>query len=87
MVERRFPEGHKIPMTDVGARICRSVVDANAAHGVTWLHSYVNQDRTRTFCLCDAPTPDAIRKAANDTGLPIDDITELSVLDRYSCRS
>ncbi|MEO8508596.1 MAG: DUF4242 domain-containing protein [Betaproteobacteria bacterium] len=87
MVERTFPDGLKIPMTDVGARICRSVVDANAVHRVTWVHSYVNRDRARTFCIYDAPTPEAMRKAAKDASLPVDDITEVSVIDPYFHRS
>lgn len=87
MVERAFPDGLKIPMTEVGARICRSVVDANAVHGVTWVHSYVDQDRTRTFCIDDAPAPDAMRKTAKDAGRPVGDITEVSVLDPYFYRS
>ena len=87
LVERTFPDGLAIPMTDVGARICRSVVDKNAAGGVTWLHSYVNPSRTKTFCIYDAPTPEAIRKVATDNSLPVDTITEVSVLDPYFYRS
>jgi hypothetical protein len=26
------------------------VVDANAAEGVTWIHSYATGDRSRTYC-------------------------------------
>ena len=87
LVERNFPDGLNIPMTAAGARICRSVVDANAAEGVTWVHSYVNPSRTKTFCIYDAPTPEAIRKAAKDNSLPVDTITEVSVLDPYFYRS
>jgi hypothetical protein len=87
LIERTFPDGLSIPMTDVGARICRSVINANAAEGVTWVHSYVNAERTKTFCIYDAPNPEAIRKAAKDTSLPIDTITEVSVLDPYFYRS
>jgi hypothetical protein len=24
---------------------------------VTWIHSYVSQDRQKTFCIYDAPSP------------------------------
>ena len=87
VVERTFPDGLAIPMTDVGARICRTVVDKNATGGVTWLHSYVNPSRTKTFCIYDAPTPEAIRKVAKDNSLPVDAITEVSVLDPYFYRT
>jgi hypothetical protein len=50
---------------------------------VTWVHSYVTPDRRRTFCIYDAQTPEAIRKVAERNELPVDRITEVSVLDPY----
>ena len=38
--------------------------------GVTWLHSYVSEDKTKTFCVYDGPSPEAIRKSAAESGLP-----------------
>jgi hypothetical protein len=61
----------------------RTVVGANARHQVTWVHSYVSPDRTRTFCIYDGPSEDAIRAAAKDTQLPISKITEVRVLNPY----
>ena len=87
LVERTFPQGLSIPMTDEGAKVCRAVVGANAEDGVTWVHSYVNPGRTKTFCIYDAPTPEAIRHAATRNSLPVDNITEVSVLDPYFYRS
>lgn len=87
MVERNFPDGLSIPMTNEGAKVCQTVVATNAADGVTWIHSYVNPDRTKTFCVYDAATPEAIRKAAQANGLPADVITEVTVLDPYFYRS
>lgn len=83
MVERTFPKGLQIPMTADGAQACLGVVDGNAEHGVTWVHSYVNEDRTRTFCIYDGPSPESIRRAADRTGLPVDRITQVRVLDPY----
>ena len=51
--------------------------------GVTWVHSYVSEDKKTTFCVYDAPTPDAIRATAAANDLPVDRITEVSVLDPY----
>jgi DNA-binding CsgD family transcriptional regulator len=68
------------------AEAARGIVDANADHGVTWVHSYVNEDKTKTFCIYDGPSPEAIRKAAESTGLPVDSITKVSVLDPYFYR-
>ncbi len=86
LVERTFPEGLHIPVDAQGADVCMSVVGTNAKSGVTWVHSYVSMDQRKTFCIYDAPTPDAIRKSAQDNNLPIDSITAVSVLDPYFYR-
>jgi hypothetical protein len=83
MVERSFPEGLAIPITDDGATACLGVVDRNAEVGVTWVHSYVSDDKTKTFCIYDGPDPESIRRAAERNGLPIDRITRVRVLDPY----
>ncbi len=87
MVERTFPEGLEIPTNSDGAKACLTVVDANASGGVTWIHSYVSADHRKTYCIYDGPTPESIRSAAQATKLPIDTITEVSVLDPYFYRS
>jgi hypothetical protein len=86
LVERTFPEGLGISVDDQGAETLRSVVKCNAADGVTWIHSYVSDDKRKTFCIYDAPTPDTIRKSARNNGLPVDRITEVAVLDPYFYR-
>jgi len=86
LVERTFPDGLAIPMTEEGAAVCRTVVANNAEDLVTWVHSYVTPDRTRTFCIYDAPSPEAIRRAARRNNLPVDRITEVRVLDPYFYR-
>ena len=86
IVERSFPEGLHIPVNAQGADVCMSVVGTNAKSGVTWVHSYVSDDLRKTFCVYDAPTPDAIRETAHDNNLPIDSITAVSVLDPYFYR-
>jgi hypothetical protein len=83
MVERTFPDGLNIPTNAEGAQACLGVVDKNAAEGVTWVHSYVSDDKTHTYCVYDGPSPDAIRRSAGSTGLPIDTISEVRVLDPY----
>ena len=86
VVERTFPEGLGIPVDAAGAQICLGVVERNADHGVTWIHSYVTSDRTKTFCVYDGPTPESIRKVAKRNDLPVDQITQVSVLDPYFYR-
>jgi hypothetical protein len=83
VVQRSFPEGLQIQVTSGGAELCRGVVERNAQDDVTWINSFVSEDKRRTFCVYDAPTPEAIRKAATRNQLPIDEITRVSVLDPY----
>ncbi len=83
MVERTFPDGLEIPMTEEGAATCLGVVDQNAELGVTWVHSYVSEDKTKTYCIYDGPDPESIRKAAQRNGLPLDRISKVSVLNPY----
>ena len=86
LVERTFPNGLAIPVTDAGVQACQGVVTTNAEDGVTWIHSYVTPDRKQTFCVYDGPSPEAIRLAAQRNSLPVGRITEVSVLDPYFYR-
>lgn len=83
LVERTFPNGLIIPLDKVGQDLCLTVVSNNAEENVTWVHSYVTTDKKKTFCIYDAPSPEAIRKSAKMNGLPVDNIIEVSVLDPY----
>jgi len=86
LVERTFPTGLEIPVTEEGAGVCLGVVDRNADLGVTWVHSYVSADKTKTYCIYDGPSPDSIRRAAERNGLPVDQVIKVSVLDPYFYR-
>lgn len=83
LIERTFPNGLSIPMTAAGRKVAGNVVNVNGAEGVTWIHSYVSPDRTKTFCIYDGPSPEAIRTVAERNGLPVDTITPVTVLDPY----
>jgi len=83
IVQRTFPEGLQIPVYEGGTDLCRGVIEHNAQEGVTWISSFVSEDKTRTFCVYDAPTPEAIRRTAIRNELPVDEITQVRVLDPY----
>jgi hypothetical protein len=61
-----------------------AVVERNVDDGVTWMYSYVNEDTGTMLCLYEAPSPEAIRRAARRSDLPVDRITQVRVLDPYS---
>jgi Protein of unknown function (DUF4242) len=83
IVQRTFPEGLRVEAGPAGADFCRGVIERNAQEGVTWISSFVSEDKTRTFCVYDAPSPEAIRKTALRNALPVDQITQVRVLDPY----
>lgn len=84
LVERSFPQALAIPINADGRKAMDGVIATNAEAGVSWVHSYVNPERTQTFCIYDAPSPEAIRKVAEGNGLPVGRITQVTVLDPYA---
>jgi len=73
MVERTFAEELE-PSIDAADGINR----INAEEGVRWLYSFLSADKRKTYCLYEAPTPEAIRTAAVRAGLPADVVVEVS---------
>jgi hypothetical protein len=73
IVERTFAGGRAVP----------DEVERNAEEGVTWLHSYVSDERQKEFCVYEAPSPEAIRRTSARNALPVDQITQVRVLDPY----
>ena len=70
VVERNFPQPLNILLNPEGQAACQMIVRGNAELGVTWFHSYVSLNRRKTFCIYDAPDPDAIRHAAQRRASP-----------------
>ena len=83
VIERTFAGGLKLPTTAEGAAIARRIIRHNAERGVTWVFSFVNPEKTKTFCVYDAPNPEAVRQVAEKNELPVDTITEVTVLEPY----
>jgi hypothetical protein len=83
VVEREFPDGLGVEAGPALARTREDELERNGELGVTWLHSYVSEDRRKTFCVYDGPSPEAIRRAAARNRLPIERITQVRVLDPY----
>ncbi|MPZ51598.1 MAG: DUF4242 domain-containing protein [Acidimicrobiia bacterium] len=47
------------------------------------MRSFATDDHTRTFCIYDGLSPGAIRRAAGLSDLPVNRISEVSVLEPY----
>jgi hypothetical protein len=74
MILRTFPAG---ALDGVNAQVKKAVNDNNSSVGVTWVHSYANADKTRTFCVYTGPSEAAVREAAKKNNLPVDAVIEI----------
>ncbi len=83
LIERTFSEELQISADSMGVDECLKIVSKNLDDEVTWIHSYVSEDKLKSFCIYDAPSPEAVRRASRRNNLPIDKITEVRVLDPY----
>ncbi|HZO51054.1 MAG TPA: DUF4242 domain-containing protein [Gaiellaceae bacterium] len=72
VIERTFAEQLDLTSEDV-----RLIEDVNADEGVRWLFSFLSADRRRTYCLYEAPSPDAIVAAARRAGIPAEAVVEV----------
>ena len=79
VIEREFAEELELTGDDV-----RLIDEINADEGVRWLFSFLSADRRHTYCLYEAPSPDAIRAAARRANVPADAIVEVSGWPRPS---
>jgi uncharacterized protein DUF4242 len=73
LIERSFADQLELTGEDV-----RVIEDINEDEGVRWLFSFLSADRRRSYCLYEAPSPDAIMAAAKRANVPADEIVEVS---------
>jgi hypothetical protein len=73
VIERRFAEA--LDLTAEGAEQINGI---NDEEGVRWLYSFLSVDRRKTYCLYEAPSVEAIRRAAARAGIPADVVIEVS---------
>ena len=73
MIERRFAEEFTPDAEGVDA-----VNLINDEEDVRWLFSFLAADKRKTYCLYEAESADAIRRAAVRAGLPADVVVEVS---------
>jgi hypothetical protein len=72
MIERTFADQLDLTSDDV-----KLIEEVNADEGVRWLFSFLSADRRRTYCLYEAPSPEAILAAARRASVPADEIVEV----------
>ena len=73
MIERNFADQLDLTNDDV-----ELIDEIGADEGVRWVFSFLSADRRRTYCLYEAPSPDAIVVAARRADIPADSVIEVS---------
>lgn len=73
MVERRYSQE-----LEAAADVVDGINRINDEEGVRWLYSFLSADRRKTYCLYEASSPEAIRRAAARAALPADVIVEVT---------
>jgi hypothetical protein len=73
VIERAFAVELDLSSEDV-----KVIDEINADEGVRWVFSFLSADRRRTYCLYEAPSPDAIIAAARRANVPADAVVEVS---------
>lgn len=72
LIERRYADE-----LEASAEVVDGINRVNDEEGVKWLYSFLSADNRKTFCLYEAPSAEAIRRAAVRAGLPADVVVEV----------
>ena len=72
LIERQFAD-----QLDLDDAAVEGVNRINSEEDVRWLYSFLSADKRKTYCLYEAPSAEAIRRAAQRAGLPADVIVEM----------
>jgi hypothetical protein len=72
LIERNFAE-----QLNITPEVATAVTQVNSDAGIQWLFSFLSVDKKKTYCLYEAPNPEAIREAARKLNVPADVIVEL----------
>lgn len=73
MIERRYARE-----LEATAEVVDGINRINDDEGIRWLYSFLSADKRKTYCLYEAPSTEAIRRAASRAGLPADVIVEVT---------
>jgi len=73
LIERNFAE--QIVLTKDGIEGVKRI---NDEEGVAWIFSFLSADKKKSYCIYEAPNPEAIRAAARRNNVPCDAIIEIA---------
>ena len=72
LIERNFAEQLELSQEGID-----QVELINDDEGVKWIFSFLSSDKRKTYCLYEAPSAEAIRRAAVRANIPADVITQV----------
>jgi hypothetical protein len=72
LIERNFAEQLEITRDGVVRTL-----QVNNDIGLRWLYSFLSADKRKTYCLYEAPNPEALREHARRLNIPADAIIEV----------
>ncbi len=72
LIERNYAE-----QLNVDPKLMPAIKEVNSDAGIEWLFSFLSADKKKTYCLYEAPNPEAIREAARKLNILADVIVEL----------
>jgi hypothetical protein len=72
LIERNFAA--RVELTKDGVEGINRI---NGEEGVQWIFSFLSVDKKKTYCLYEAPSPEAILSAARRNNIPADAIIEV----------
>jgi Protein of unknown function (DUF4242) len=72
IIERNFAE--QLGLSKEGVEGINLI---NGEEGINWIFSFLSADKKKTYCLYEAPNPEAIRAAARRLNIPADVIIEI----------
>ena len=79
VIERNFAEQlDNVALDREGIKLVNDDV------GIRWIYSFLSADKKKTYCLYEAPNPEAIREAAARLGIPADVIVAVEQIGPVS---
>lgn len=76
LIERTFPAG---ALDGLNSALKAKINTTNSQFGVHWVMSYANAQKTKTYCIYEAPSEQAVREAAKANNIPVDSVIEVPV--------
>ena len=75
VIERNFAEALEADSDEDGIAAIEAV---NDELGLEWVSTFLTADRTRTYCLYEAPNAELLQEHAQRLGIPADAIVEVT---------